>query len=575
MKTIKIKVLGLVFCACSASVFAGSGLGLGMSAGKSRVCYLGIGIDTLIKSEDEFSISPFACSDAQRVESHIKLRATGRDSFFSSRTCHQFKKDHLRRSFAQINTRSRKEDIFVFYFGGFTERIKTQNGEVTAFFMTAPDMDILGKGEYSRLDSNTYFTLAELRIWMNAVPARNQLVLIEAGFTNELKNEFSQMLLESNAEIGQLENRNRVLLFPQGMGIEDMELKGGRFTYAMTTGLEKNNYNLLDVFVKDKQETFEYQCWRSYVQVNEKSGIYVKGFNLIKEWELQKFMVSPKSKTRGETIVVRTPTHKVVDTLPHFYAFVCGTNKYDFLDPLSNARQDADSIAGLLQRNFGFHTKVVHDLPDVNVFMDQLAHFTDSIHFGPQDELFVFIAGHGTYDARSDAGFIAFGNSKLESSMRSYLEHRRLVNILDNLQVKKVMLVLDVCYGGSLSQGLASQSDPRLCNAGGICPSGIWPYKGPSARMVFQNLNCANRVYLTSGGFDTVEDGVAGAHSPFARGLISVLSQNQEGILFSSDVFSGVKRDMSVKQGITNQTPTYGRFGLDNNSTDFVFIRKN
>lgn len=573
MRKFAFYILGFLFWVPMA--FAGAELGW-KGAVVGRVHYIGIGSDTLFTLTEDPVVSPFSCKDVDRVEQHVRKKAKGLDSFRSQHSCRTMKKADLQQMFRNVYLQSQGEDVFVFYFGCYTQKVKTTKGIVTAFFLTFPEVASTGT-ELEFLDSNNYFTLAELRIWMNSIPARNQVVLIEAGFTHELKSEFTHMLLETNEGISNLENRRRVLLFPQGVGVEDNQLKSGRFTYAMTTGLENHNFNLLDVFDANKSETFEFECWRSYVEANTGGFNAGKGINLIKEWELQSLLPNPGHKTRGENVVIkpRPNASSPKDTLPRFFAFVCGTNQYEHLDPLSNPEFDAETVANTLQDKYGFHAKLLRNPANVGVFMKELKRFTDSVEFRPYDELLVFIAGHGVYHPFSDAGFIAFANSETDLAMSTFLEHRRLVNILDNLPCKKVMLILDVCFGGSLSQGIVSQADPRLCSAASPWVQGTWPYTNGYGNLVYQNLHCANRVYCTSGGYEYVDDGVAGAHSPFASALISALDGNQEEVLFSSDIFGSVKRNMARNPQSISQMPTYGRFGLDNNSTDFVFVRKN
>lgn len=79
---------------------------------------------------------------------------------------------------------------------------------------------------------------------------------------------------------------------------------------------------------------------------------------------------------------------------------------------------------------------------------------------------------------------------------------------------------------------------------------------------------------MTSGGYEYVDDGIAGSHSPFAGSLLDVLQNNTLSVLYANDVYSGIKRRLDDAGDPTMQSPTYGRFGLDNNGTDFIFVRK-
>jgi hypothetical protein len=248
------------------------------------------------------------------------------------------------------------------------------------------------------------------------------------------------------------------------------------------------------------------------------------------------------------------------------------TNRYKYMDELSNPIFDAQTLGELLSAKYGFHTRYLFNVESNEQFRSELQHFTDSVNFGPRDELLVFIAGHGVYNALDGYGYIAFGNSHkgLVSEMQ---EQKNLVNLLDNRPCKKIMLILDVCYGGMLSQGLWAQSDPRLCNGNGTYPAGTWPYVGNMTAKVAKHLNCSNRAYLTSGGYEYVSDGTPGAHSPFADVLIKSLETSTDDFLTSEELSAKVKKN--INNNLTPQLPTSGKFGMDNNSTDFIFVRRN
>lgn len=570
----KFSMLGLLGIGFHSLLSAGSGLGLDKPVPLGKVFYIGIGADTLFLTEGYPVRSPFSYKDVERVSNHLEKRAGGADSF-NSFVLHRSRKKELLMIFEQINQNARPEDAIVFYFGGYNHKIKFGTGIQEGFFLSPPE--ITDQDEpLSRIDSNLYFTLAELRIWLNAVPAKKQLVLIEAGFTDQLKREVTSMLLESNHELALLDNRKRILLFPQGVGVEDVALKAGRFTWAMTSGLECSNWNLLDAFDSRRAASFEFEVWKSYVEVNKNENSSSKGLNLIKEWEIQDIMISTgKPKKRGENLAIKPkPISLAQDSLPKFYAFICATDNYDHLEDLNNPVRDADSLATVLQQKYGFITHVLRNPANSEVFFRELRNFKDTARFTHRDELLIFVAGHGIYDGGfHNTGFIAFKDCDTNDvSKKSYIEYKMFVGTLDAIPCKKIMLVLDVCYGGSLSQGLVSQADPRKCNTSMQYEKHLWPYNVTQGASVFRNLNCANRVYMTSGGYEYVEDGLVGGHSPFAGSLLEVLQANTMPVLYSNDVYNGIKRKLDEVVGM--QTPTYGRFGLDNNSTDFIFVRK-
>ncbi|MEJ0032167.1 MAG: caspase family protein [Bacteroidota bacterium] len=121
---------------------------------------------------------------------------------------------------------------------------------------------------------------------------------------------------------------------------------------------------------------------------------------------------------------------------------------------LVNPVDDARAIEKLMKEKYGFKTEFVEN----PLYEDIYAKISEynTRRFNPQDQLFIFFAGHGTFDDNLKEGFIAARNTLLNDKGRTtYIPHSILRQRLDNIQCEHIFLVMDVCFGGTL--------DPTTC----------------------------------------------------------------------------------------------------------------
>ncbi len=81
----------------------------------------------------------------------------------------------------------------------------------------------------------------------------------------------------------------------------------------------------------------------------------------------------------------------------HSYALVIGINKYDNVERLKYATNDAKSIASMLQTNFGFDPDKISLLLDSKADRGSIMRAFDRLRRDSKndDRVFVFFAGHG------------------------------------------------------------------------------------------------------------------------------------------------------------------------------------
>lgn len=236
------------------------------------------------------------------------------------------------------------------------------------------------------------------------------------------------------------------------------------------------------------------------------------------------------------------------------YALLFATNKYDNWSDLYNPIFDADAIAKELEERYGFEVEIVKDNTQNDV-MTKLREYAQR-KYKPQDQLFIFFAGHGVYDEVFGEGFLVATNSlKRDVSKNSYISHNRIRSNINNIPCDHIFLAMDACFGGTFDPVLASSR------------SALYEEIDDREYLV-KKLSKKTRKYLTSGGKEYVSDGIRGQHSPFARYFIEALKSNggEDRILVLNEVNLYMER--------LQTTPRFGEFGIDEKGSDFVFVAK-
>ena len=189
--------------------------------------------------------------------------------------------------------------------------------------------------------------------------------------------------------------------------------------------------------------------------------------------------------------------------------------------------------------------------------MNKLREYAEK-KYSSLDQLFIFFAGHGFYDDTFKEGFVVTRESLPDDPGRSsYLRHSTLRSTINNNPCEHIFLVMDVCFGGSFDEGLASRA----------LEDGVYQSASQS-EIIMRKLQFKTRKYLTSGGKEYVSDGIAGRHSPFAKQFIDALEKGMggEGILTVSQIMTFVEK--------LKTAPQFGKFGSDQQGSEFVFVVK-
>lgn len=207
-------------------------------------------------------------------------------------------------------------------------------------------------------------------------------------------------------------------------------------------------------------------------------------------------------------------------------ALVVGTQHYaraaDWHE-LPNARNDADALASELSRRYGYEVTRLSD-PDAASFKRALVTLASAA--GPDDDVLVFVAGHGWFDSEDKAGYLVFADGEAGCGRGCYpLDN--IKRALFDSRARHILVMLDACYAGTF--------DIRVA-IGGATERGALGVDPASLRRIRDDYaQYPSRLVLASIGKEQTSDGARGAHSPFMARVLDTLSRPGPSGLVSLD----------------------------------------
>lgn len=243
-----------------------------------------------------------------------------------------------------------------------------------------------------------------------------------------------------------------------------------------------------------------------------------------------------------------------------YYALLIGNNDYQRLPDLQTAVNDARSLGDVLERQYGFKTRVLMNASRQEIYLT-----LDEIRkkLTENDNLLIYYAGHGDLDDTNKRGYWQPVDADPDSHVNS-IPNFTVTDILNAMSVRQAIIIADACYSGILTRSTLSRE-----------PSGMSEEK----RLAWLQKLAAtkSRTVLSSGGLQPVLDAGSGEHSIFAAILLDVLDKNNE-ILEANRLYRKI-RDRVAKisrQSGLEQVPQYAaNIHAGHESGDFLFIPVN
>jgi len=238
-----------------------------------------------------------------------------------------------------------------------------------------------------------------------------------------------------------------------------------------------------------------------------------------------------------------------------FYALVIGNNNYRYLPGLTTPTSDAQSVAELLEKRYGFKVKTLLDATS-----DEIMRTLDSytIDLKENDRLLIYYAGHGgTRNGPPERAFW-MGVDADPRTQSGWISAEFVSDKIKQIAAKHVLLVSDSCFSASITHATTTTVRRDLNDQ----------------RFQIQ-WNRRARMVLTSGQNTPVVDGSGDRnHSLFAQAFLAVLRQNDRvmsGEMLSYELGSRMQPE-AERMGL-KQTPTYTSLQDSNHDYgDFFFL---
>jgi antitoxin component YwqK of YwqJK toxin-antitoxin module len=456
---------------------------------------------------------------------------------------------------------SKADDYFVFNFSGYTVPLRDSLGKQVTYFVPYGLKSLTD----TALIKKEGISLTQLKDLLQMIPANNQLFITEAGSTANFQKEFIKNLIESSPTMASLSNKNRVFILPKGAGMDNAvcnntSINHGPINYYLTSlGDDLNIYGLFESelyidALKYAISKVETDC--DYM----KTGYFDVFFerNFIKD--LQFFMPNQVGQMRGVSIINETK-QKLISQNSNRYALVVGTSLYKAKPQwkdLPNPVLDAKAIAEQLENNYDYKVTTMLDKPLDSIY-NRILDLSRTLK--ASDQLIIFIAGHGDFDANLlDDGLIVTTDSKPSAAdpfRNSYLQYSKLSRMINKLPANQIMLIMDVCFSGTF--------DDRVKREEGRSQNTIYDDVNAAA-YIEGKLGKKTRLFITSGGKKEVPDGYAGQHSPFAQRLIMML-QDKGG---AANMLTATNLHQCVEK--LPSGPLIGGFGDNVIGSEFLLI---
>lgn len=262
--------------------------------------------------------------------------------------------------------------------------------------------------------------------------------------------------------------------------------------------------------------------------------------------------------TRGRDLSW-TPS-AITNRIPRYRALVIGINRYQTPPPvgwesLATARQDAEAVAEVLARDYGFEVRALYDEQATRAAI--MSALDDLSECTIDDAVLIYYAGHGFFDPNLGEGFWIPSDARRKAGSKTanqdWIWNSVLTKIIGASQARHVLVVADSCYGGSLFRGEGLDS---------VKPDLTWYARA---------ITTPSRYLITSGDLEPVLD-TGARHSIFCQAFLNYVQYPKKDVFSASDVGVSIREQVST---LTAQMPRMGPLSVVSHAGgEFVFVRQ-
>lgn len=475
-----------------------------------------------------------------------------------------------------IANKASRNDYFILNFSGMSAFLEKDTINNSTYFFPFLEQSFSKKILQNKLEADSLLlSLRTLQEYIQLIPANNQLFISEAGPSEKFKSEFIRMLMQNSPEVSSLLNKNRIIIVPNGFGRDkitcnNQRIAKGPINYYITS-LDSSN-NIYDLFSEGRKSgEVAYQIKSKEFLCETFSKDYFEIF--FEKRFLQQYkeiFTEEKDLSRGLIPKTKDVQQAIAGLTAKKYALVVGSDNYKGKgwNKLSNPIKDARAVADELYNSYGFDVQLMEDKPMDSIYKAIREYYRIA---QPNDQLVVYFAGHGDVDDELlDDGFIVCSDSKSiddDPVRNTYIPYAKLQKMLNNIPARQVLVLLDVCHGGSFD-AKTFNNEKRENSTSNISNKNVLQF-------LKDKLPLRTRKFLSSVGIEPAFDGKAGRHSPFANLLLQVLrakGQGSNGIVTLTDI-NAVLQTASLNETATLKiSPHMANFGNFDAFSEFILI---
>ena len=442
----------------------------------------------------------------------------------------------------EVAAKAKREDVLVVSFSGNSE---FDDG----VWLLAHDADP------KRRDA--WISAPDFGALVARVRCRSQLIFLDTCAKPASADRLMRTVTTEARDVGNLADTRRLVICPTGMALELRDIQHGSATASLLQCLAPKGD--LDGNGRITAAELEVSLPRAADRISEEHRgdipLRLRILRLGSDFPLLSVEARASRGFEPSTAAPGSKTARLQDSAPRKdYALLFATDTYEHWRDLENPIRDAEALAKDLEGLYGFEVDVVKD-PTKAAMRAKLVEYKKK-KYGPDDQLFVFFAGHGSYDDLTGAGYIIARDSTREKEPQRAFSHSAIEGVLSDLPCEHVLVMLDVCFGGTFDKfGAERGRSDEIYDTLNLDDQ------------VKRALAYKSRFYMTSGGKEYVPDGRPGRHSPFAFRLLDGLRRGaREKSMVSFEALVEHMRPLKIR-------PRHGSFGSDPGAT-FLFIRK-
>ena len=451
-------------------------------------------------------------------------------------------KEDIISAFNEIQKKSTKEDLFIFYFSGhsFDNNLILQNDKI-------PYNDII------------YFS--------QNIYAERQLFISDANDGLEFGLTFKNFLKEKPLEKFATKT-DRILIslksismeLQKGANLKDSLYAGGQ----LTGGISNSKFPLTSIFNSHSDRfwtEFKFEIYEAY-----KNEINFPDLFIFSEQDY----LSEIKKELTRTVVINTNDKKTDEKIRvkkgETLAIIIGNQNFKNLSRLPNVMNDVTKINLLLNERYKTNTLLLKDIT-YKTFRDTLNFIKQAYTFEEGSQILFISASHGLKD-NFGLGYLCFTDTKTEDNMATSFELQNLKRVISSLGATNTLMIMDICHSGLAFEENNCTSPTTLEIP---LKSPIFTTSFNQSSPAYKNfLNQTSNFYFGSSRDQEAADGF-GPNSPFATVIISFLENNELPVIDSYHLKKSIEEKIMAEGAIS--FPTFCSYNCKPDGR-FLFIRK-